>query len=98
VLEVRDGALNTSNMIVTLCANQRPPVFYSSGDSLWIGFKSSSRPTNGSLGFEAIFSTGKLFFSFTGLAYGKSRTLNYAENKKVFKIFSSVRMSLNNLN
>ena len=65
LLEVRNGALSTSKMIGTFCANQRPPVFYSSGGSLWIGFKSSSRPTNGSLGFEVIFSTGKLF-SFIG--------------------------------
>lgn len=61
MLEVRDGALNTSKMIGRFCGNRRPNGFYSSGNVLWIRFKSSIKPTNGSLGFEAIFSTGKLF-------------------------------------
>ena len=60
MLEIRDGALNTSKMIGRFCANHHPPRFYSSGNSLWIGFKPSSTPAYGSLGFEAILSTGKI--------------------------------------
>lgn len=57
MLEVRDGALNTSKIIGRFCTHRRPPVFYSSRNSLWIDFKSSNRPTNGCFGFKAIFST-----------------------------------------
>lgn len=58
VLEMYDGARNTSRLMGKFCANQGPPGFYSKGNSLWIRFKSSSRPNNGSVGFEAMLSTG----------------------------------------
>ena len=58
MLEMYDGASNTSRMIGRFCANQCPPSFYSKGNALWIRFKSSSTPNNSSVGFEAMLSTG----------------------------------------
>ena len=59
MLEIYDGARNSSTLIGRFCANQGPPGFYSKRNALWIRFKSSSKPTNGSVGFEAMLSTGK---------------------------------------
>ncbi|KAJ7391333.1 Bone morphogenetic protein 1 [Desmophyllum pertusum] len=64
VLEISDGARNSSALIGRFCASQRPPGFYSKGNLLWIRFKSCSRPNNGSVGFEATFSTENMVLAF----------------------------------